>query len=327
MILALIENAFLSVVGSAIPASTVVVLAATGCLVGERVGVLNLGQEGLIGIGAVYAVIAVTSWGVGSPWTAMLIGMVAAAVAGALFGIATVVFRANQVLVGLALALGGIGLSNQLGTNRNGTPIQVLFREVDQGGFEDGGVREAFLHHDPVVYLAYLVIPAALWFLFFRTRHGMNMRAVGENPAAADAAGVSVTAARLGYTILGAALSGAGGAYMVLAFTPTWSPDIARGRGWVALAVVIFAAWRPFRVVAGALLYGSMISLGATAQARTWDLPFLGASDLAFFLSMLPYLVTLLAILAPAGAAHLGRRSRSTAAPAALAIPYSREER
>ncbi len=328
MIVALIENAFLSVVGSAIPAATVVVLAATGCLVGERVGVLNLGQEGLIGIGAVYAVIAVTSWGVGSPWVAMAIGMLAAACAGAIFAVATVVFRANQVLVGLALALGGIGLSNQLGTNRNGTPIQVLFREVDPGGaFEDGGVLEAFLHHDPVVYLAYLVVPAALWFVLFRTRHGMNMRAVGENPAAADAAGVRVTASRLGYTILGAALSGAGGAYMVLAFTPTWSPDIARGRGWVALAVVIFAAWRPFRVVAGAFLYGSMISLGATAQARTWDLPFLGAADLSFFLSMLPYLVTLLAILAPAGAAHLGKRSRSTAAPAALAVPYSREER
>ncbi|MEM8905694.1 MAG: hypothetical protein AAGF02_18465, partial [Actinomycetota bacterium] len=113
MILALIDNALLSVIGSAIPAATVVVLAATGCLVGERVGVLNLGQEGLIGIGAVYAVIAVTSWGVTSPWIAMLVGMIAAALAGAIFAVATVVFRANQVLVGLALALGGIGLSNQ----------------------------------------------------------------------------------------------------------------------------------------------------------------------------------------------------------------------
>lgn len=327
MILALIDNAFLSLVGSAIPASTVVVLAATGAMLGERVGVLNLGQEGLIGIGAVYSVIAVQSWGVGSPWTAMLIGMLAAAVAGILFALAVVVFRANQVLVGLALALGGIGLSNQLGTNRNGTPLQVLFREVDPGGrFEDGGVLEAFLHHDPIVYLSYLVVPTMLWFVLFRTRHGMNMRAVGENPAAADAAGVSVVWSRFGYTVLGAALSGAGGAYMVLSFTPTWSPDIARGRGWVALAVVIFAGWRPFRVVAGALLYGSMISLGATAQARGWGFLF-NATDLSYFLSMLPYLVTLIAILVPAAAAKIGHRVRSTAAPAALAVPYSREER
>lgn len=328
MILALIDNAFLSLIGTAIPASAVVVLAATGAMLGERVGVLNLGQEGLIGIGAVYAVIAVQTWGVSSPWVALLIGMVAAAVAGTLFAIAVVVFRANQVLVGLALALGGIGLSNQLGTNRNGTPITNLFREVNPGGgLDDGGFLEAFLHHDPVVYVAYLLLPAVLWFVLFRTRHGMNMRAVGENPAAADAVGVSVVWSRLGYTILGAAISGAGGAYMVLSFTPTWSHDIARGRGWVALAVVIFASWKPGRVVAGALLYGTMISLGTTAQARGWTLPFLGSSDLSFFLSMLPYLVTLVAILIPAWAAKIGRRVRSNRAPAALAIPYSREER
>ena len=113
---------------------------------------------------------------------------------------------------------------------------------------------------------------------------------------------------------------------MVLSFTPTWSPDIARGRGWVALAVVIFAGWRPFRVVFGALLYGSMFSLRLTAQARGWGFLF-DAKDLAFFLSMLPYLVTLVAILLPAGAAKIGKRVRSTAAPAALAVPYSREER
>lgn len=328
MMLALIENAFLSLAGSAIPASTVVVLAATGVLLNERVGVMNLGQEGLIGIGAVYSVIAVSSWSVGSPWIAMLVGMIAAAVAGLVFALFVVVFKASQVLVGLALALGGIGLSNQLGTNRNGTPIQVQFQEVNPGGkFDDNDFFEAFLFHEPPVYLAYIVIPAFLWFLLFRTRHGMNMRAVGENPAAADAVGVRVTWSRLGYTVLGAALAGAGGAYMVLSFTPTWSPDIARGRGWVALAVVIFAGWRPFRAVAGALLYGGMISLGVTAQARGWDLPSLEARDLAFFLSMLPFLVTLIAILIPAGAAKIGRRVRSTAAPAALATPYSREDR
>ena len=327
MIYALIDNAFLSLVSSAIPASTVVVLAALGCLLNERVGVLNLGQEGLIGIGAVYSVIAVTSWSVDSPWVALFIGMFAAAIAGLLFAIAVVVLRANQVLVGLALALGGIGLSNQLGTNRNGTPIKALFREINPGGkLDDGGFLEAFFFHDPIVYIAYLLLPAVIWFGLFRTRHGMNMRAVGENPAAADAVGVSVLWSRIGYTVLGAALSGAGGAYMVLSFTPTWSPDIARGRGWVALAVVIFGSWRPFRVVAGALLYGSMISLGVTAQARGWGL-LLDAQDLAFFLAMLPFLVTLLAILIPAGAAKIGKRVRSTAAPAALAIPYSREER
>ena len=327
MILALIQNPIYSLISSAIPASAVVVLAATGCLLGERVGVLNLGQEGLIGIGAVYAVIAVTSWSASSPWVALLIGMLAAGIAGLIFAVAVVVFKASQVLVGLALALGGIGLSNQLGTNRNGTPIKALFSKLNPGGgLDNGGLIEALFFHDPIVYLAYIVLPAVIGFVLFRTRHGINMRSVGENPGASDAAGVSVTRARIGYTVLGAMISGAGGAYMVLSFTPTWSPDIARGRGWVALAVVIFAGWRPFMVVAGALLYGSMISLDATAQARGWRLPFLSGSGLSFLLSMLPYLVTLAAILAGAAARKSGRGSRTTA-PAALAIPFSREER
>lgn len=330
MILALIDNAFLSIVASAVPASTVIVLCATGVMLNERVGVLNLGQEGLIGIGAVFSVIAIQAWGIESAWLALLVGMLGAAVMGSLFALGTVVIRANQVLVGLALALGGVGLANQLGTNRTGTPIPPTsqFAKIDPGGaFTSNQFLEAFLSHDPITYLAYLVIPAVLWFLLFRTRHGMVVRAVGENPAAADAVGTNVMGIRFAYTVLGAAISGAAGAYMVLTITPTWSPDIARGRGWVALAVVIFAAWRPFRVVAGALLFGAMISFESTAKARGWDLAFLSARDMGFLLSLLPYVVTLLAILIPAGAAHLGRRARATDAPAALAIPYFREER
>ncbi|MCB0993453.1 MAG: hypothetical protein KDB21_00080, partial [Acidimicrobiales bacterium] len=139
MTLAIIDNAFLSLIGTAIPASTVVLLAALGAMIGERVGVLNLGQEGLIGIGAVYAVIAVNEWDIGSPWVALLIGMIAAGVAGAIFAVSVVVFKANQVLAGLALALGGIGLSNQLGSGHNGSTLSVGFSEVNPGGaFDDG---------------------------------------------------------------------------------------------------------------------------------------------------------------------------------------------
>lgn len=324
----LIHNAPLSLMSTAIVASTVVVLAATGAMVCERVGVLNLGQEGLVGLGAVYAVIAANSWDISSPWLCLLIGMIAAGFAGLVFAIAVVVFRANQVLTGLALALGGIGLANQLGTGRTGSPVTTLFHPINPFGVLDNNeLLQSIFFHDLVVYAAYVALPVGLWFLLFRTRHGMNLRAVGENPAAADAVGVNVTAMRLAYTVLGSAISGAGGAYMVLTFTPTWTPDIARGRGWVALAVVIFAAWRPGRVVIGALLYGSMISLDTTAQARGWHLPHLSAIDLSFVLSMLPYVVTLVAILIPAGAAKIGKRARATDAPGALAIPYFREQR
>ncbi len=330
MIVSLIDNAFLSIVASAIPASTVIVLCATGVMLNERVGVLNLGQEGLIGIGAVFAVIAIQTFGIESPWLALLVGMLGAALLGAFFALGTVVIRANQVLIGLALSLGGVGLANQLGTNRTGTPIPTSsqFADLDPGGaFSSNQILEAFLGHDPITYLAYLVIPALFWFIMFRTRHGMIMRAIGESPAAADAVGATVMGIRFGYALLGAAIGGAAGAYMVLTITPTWSQDIARGRGWVSLAVVIFAAWRPYRVVAGSLLFGTMISFEATAKARGWDVGLLSTSDIGFLLSMLPYIVTLLAILVPAGAAHFGHRVHSTDAPAALATPYFREER
>lgn len=328
MMFAIIDNAFLSIVAAAIPASAVIVLAATGAMLNERVGVLNLGQEGLIGVGAVFAVISSLQWHVKSPWVAMLIGMFAAAIIGTIFAFATVVIRANQVLVGLALALGGVGLSNQLGNGRTGSPISTLFGKIDPGSaFTKNQFLEAFFHQDPIVYIAYIVLPALIWFVLYRTRHGLLVRAVGESPGAADAVGSNVLGIRFAYTVLGTAISGAAGAYMVLTITPTWSADIARGRGWVALAVVIFAAWKPFRVVAGALLFGAMISLDTTTQARGWKLPFFNAVNLSFFLSMLPYVVTLIAILAPAGAAKFGRKTRATDAPAGLATPYFREER
>jgi simple sugar transport system permease protein len=181
-------------------------------------------------------------------------------------------------------------------------------------------IGPALFRHDVIVFLSYVALPVVVAFLLFRTRHGMNLRAVGENPAAADAAGINVTAMRLLYTSLGAALTGAGGAFLMLSFTHAWSPNVARGRGWVALAVVIFAAWRPSLLVFGALLFGAMISLGFIAQQQNWGIP-------SSVLSMLPYVVTLALIVLPAALARFGVKVRSSVAPAALAQPYFREER
>jgi general nucleoside transport system permease protein len=304
---------------TAIDAGTVVVLAGMGELMAERVGVLNLGLEGLIGIGAVAAVIA-TDLGLG-PWLAFLVGMLAAGVLGFLFATSVVVIRTNQVLTGLALVLIGVGLSNQLGNDYQGSPIQDRFRPFPIPVLADiPQVGPALFNHTLVAYLAYVALPLGVAFLLYRTRHGMNLRAVGENPAAADAAGINVTGMRLFYTTLGASLGGAGGAFLMLAFAPVWALDVARGRGWVALAVVIFAAWRPFRLVFGALLFGAMISLGFIAQQQNW-----GVSS--FVLSMLPYVVTLTLIVVPAALARFGIRARSTVAPGSLAQPYFREER
>jgi general nucleoside transport system permease protein len=304
---------------TAIDAGTVVVLAGMGELVTERVGVLNLGQEGLIGIGAVTAVIVAE--GVTSPWVALLAGMAAAGLLGFLFASSVVVVRTNQVLTGLAVVLIGVGLSNQLGNNYQGSPVVHRFVPFDIPLLADiPQIGPALFRHDVIVFLSYVALPVVVAFLLFRTRHGMNLRAVGENPAAADAAGINVTAMRLLYTSLGAALTGAGGAFLMLSFTHAWSPNVARGRGWVALAVVIFAAWRPSLLVFGALLFGAMISLGFIAQQQNWGIP-------SSALSMLPYVVTLALIVLPPALARFGVKVRSSVAPAALAQPYFREER
>jgi simple sugar transport system permease protein len=312
-------NIFLAALRTAIDAGTVVVLAGMGELLTERVGVLNLGQEGLIGIGAVAAVIV--SDGASSPWVALLAGMLAAGILGLLFATSVVIVRTNQVLTGLAVVLVGVGLSNQLGNNYQGSPVEHTFAPLRIPILADiPQVGPALFDHTLIVYISYLVLPTVVAILLFRTRHGMNLRAVGENPAAADAAGVNVAGMRLLYTTIGAALSGAGGAFLMLVFTPVWSVNVARGRGWVALAVVIFAAWRPSLLVFGALLFGAMISLGFIAQEQNWGIP-------SFVLAMLPYLVTLALIIIPSALARFGFKVRSSVAPGALAIPYFREER
>jgi ABC-type uncharacterized transport system permease subunit len=312
-------NIYLSALQTSIDAGTVVVLAGMGELLAERVGVLNLGQEGLIGIGAVTAVI--TADHVSSPWVALLAAMLAAGLLGLLFATSVVVVRTNQVLAGLAVVLIGVGLSNQLGNDYQGSPVVHVFGSYKIPLLSDiPQLGPALFEHAIPVYIAYLVLPLAVSLLLFHTRHGMNLRAVGENPAAADAAGVNIIGMRMAYTTLGAALSGAAGAFLMLSFTPVWAVDVARGRGWVALAVVIFAAWRPFLLVFGALLFGAMISLGFIAQEQNWGIS-------SFVLAMLPYLVTLALIIVPAALARFGFKFRSSIAPASLATPYFREER
>jgi simple sugar transport system permease protein len=307
------------ILATALPASTSVALAASGEMVNERAGTLNLGQEGLLSLGAVSAFIVGTN--TRNPFLALGIGAVVAAVAGVVFATAAIGIRANQVLTGLALAVGGVGLANQLGNGRQGVLLISRFEPVEIPILSDiPFVGHVLFDQDPVVYFAFYVLPVVLWYVLFRTRHGLNLRAVGENPAAADAAGVNVTGMRFTYATIGAALSGAGGAHLVLGYTQNWSIGVVSGAGWVSLAVVIFAAWRPFLVVLGALLFGAMTSLGFVAQARDWNVP-------SYVLAMLPYLVTLVLILVPAGLAGLGHRVRASAAPASLAVPYFREER
>ncbi len=302
---------------TAVASGTVIVLAALGELLAERSGVMNLGLEGIIAMGAVSAIITETRFP--NPYTGLLVAILVGLVLGTIFATATVILKANQVLCGLALSFLGTGLANRLGAPYAGPPIRAPLNSLPIPVLADlPVVGKAFFSHNVLVYLAYLILPLIIAFLLFRTRHGMNLRAVGENPAAADACGVWVSGFRFLYTCIGAALAAAGGAYLTLAYTPSWSEGVTGGRGWIAIALVIFAGWHPLPVVLGALFFGGVTSLGFVAQAAGWGIP-------SEFLSMLPYLSTIILMLLPI---LFGKRTqrRLTTSPAALGTPYLRGE-
>ena len=302
---------------TSILAGGVLALAALGEVLSERVGVVNLGVEGLIALGAITAIAIVTA----SPNPVFgLIGALGVGfVVGMIFASATVVLRANQVLCGLALTLMGTGLAATIGKAYSGMPAKATFAPVEIPYLSEIPLLgRALFTQNILVYLIYLVLPVALHFIMFRTRHGLNLRAVGENPAAADAAGISVQKFRFWYVAAGSSLAAGAGAYLTLAFVPSWSEGVVAGRGWIAVALVIFAGYRPINAVLAALLFGAITSLGFVGQARNWPIA-------APILSMLPYLGTIALIIMPVLAWH--RVRRLMAAPAALGEPYYRDVR
>ena len=227
--------------------------------------------------------------------------------------------RANQVLCGLALTLMGSGIASTVGRAYSGSPARATFTPFEVPLLSQIPVLgRAFFSQNALVYLIYIVLPVFFSFLMFRTRHGMNMRAVGENPAAADAAGISVVAIRFLYVVAGGALAAGAGAYLTLSFVPSWSDGVVAGRGWIAVALVIFAGYRPIAAVLSGLLFGFITALGFVGQARGWPVA-------PAFLSMLPYLGTIAFIIVPVFVWE--RMRRAMAAPAAIGLPYFRSVR
>jgi simple sugar transport system permease protein len=305
------------ILATAILAGGTLALAAQGEVLSERVGVVNLGVEGLMSLGAITGIIAVTI--VPNPWVGLVAAIVVGLLFGAVFATATVIVRANQILCGLALTLIGVGLAATIGKAYSGTPAPATFERVIVPYLSDIPILgRALFSQNILVYFIYIILPVGLHYLMFKTRHGLNMRAVGENPAAADAAGIPVTAMRFWYVTLGSALPAAAGAYLTLAFITSWSEGVVAGRGWIAVALVIFAGYRPLLAAPAALLFGVITSIGFVGQARNWPIA-------PAFLSMLPYLGTIAFIIVPALVWH--RMRQRTAAPAALGVPYFRDMR
>ena len=290
-------------IASLMVASVPILLAALGEMVTERAGVLNLGVEGMMIMGAISGFIVAV--GTGSP----LLGFVAGAAGGAgislLFALLTLVFLANQVATGLALTLFGLGLSALMGQGYTGIKPPAT-SEIDFGALSEiPFLGRVLFSHDWVVYFSLFMVGAIWWFIT-RTRAGLVLRAVGESAEAAHALGYKVARIRLGAIAFGGAMAGMGGAYISLIRVPQWTDGITAGAGWIALAIVVFASWRPVRVLIGAYLFGGISVLQLNLQAA-------GSSIPVEYLSMAPYLVTIAVLVAISAG-----RGRNTDAPAAL---------
>ena len=269
----------LTVIGAATP----LLFAALGELVTERAGVLNLGVEGMMLVGAV-AGFAATVW-TGNPYWGVLAAAFAGLALAALFAVLSLGLLANQVATGLALTLFGVGLSALAGEGLVGIAVAPLPRLALPGLVELPFLGTLLFDHNLLVYGSLLMVPALAWFLF-RSRTGLILRAVGDDPESAHALGYRVLRVRALATLFGGMMAGLGGAYLSLVATPMWAENMTAGRGWVALALVVFATWRPGRVLVGAYLFGGVTILQLHAQGFGVRVP-------AQFLSMLPYLATI----------------------------------
>jgi len=291
-----------------VTAATPLLLAAIGELVAERSGVLNLGVEGMMAVGAVAGFVAANLSG------STLLGAFAAAAAGAVlaapFAFLVVNLAANQVATGLSLTLLGLGISAMLGERFVGLPGLKL-PQLEIPLLSDLPVVGPVLFGaDGLVYLSFALVACVSWFLF-RSRAGLKLRAVGDSHASAHNLGLSVRGTRWAAVLFGGACAGLGGGYLSLAYTPLWTENMTAGRGWIALALVVFASWRPVRLAAGAYLFGAVTILGFHAQS-------LGVRIPSQFISSLPYLATIL-VLVIISSNRLAVRANT---PASLGKPF-----
>jgi simple sugar transport system permease protein len=292
-------------------AATPLLLAATGELVAERSGVLNLGVEGMMLVGAVVAFAAANATGSGT--LAVVAGAAAGMALALVFAVLALSLLANQAATGLALTIFGIGASGLIGQAYVGVALEPLPRLAIPWLSDSTALGRILLGHDAMVYLALALAAAVAWFLA-RTRTGLALRAVGDNHDSAHALGYDVVATRYAAVLFGGACAGLGGAYLSLAYTPMWAENMTAGRGWIALALVVFATWRPGRLVAGAYLFAAVTQLQFYGQ--DWGVPV--PSQL---LAMAPYVATILALVVISRDVNLTKAN----APACIGRPFRAE--
>lgn len=302
----------LSTIARALAFSTPLLWAALGEIVAERSGVVNLGVEGMMILGALTGFIVAQSSG--DPWLGLAAAAATGAAAGLLHAFFAVILRANQYVSGLALTIFGLGLSGLIGRGWVGRPLGNAMEYVSIPVLADiPVVGPALFQHQYVLTWWGLIVAVALWFVLQHTRIGLIVRTVGENPAAADAAGVPVLRVRIAAVVFGGVMAGIAGGFLSLAYRPSWGQGMTNGLGWIALALAIFALWDPLRAIFAALLFGAFFTLSFSLQDRFPPQ----------LLTMMPYLFTILALTLTS----LRTGGRSFGAPEALGEPYARGER
>lgn len=291
-------------------AATPLIIAALGELVTEKAGVLNLGIEGMMAIGAVVGF--AVSHDMHSPWMGVLAAMLAGVLVSLLFGFVTLTLMANQVASGLAVAIGGVGLSAFIGKPYESLAVQAIppIRLPFLGDLPVLG--DALYNQQSLVYLSWLLFWAIMWFLY-KSRAGLILRAVGESPSSAHAIGYPVIRIRYMAVMFGGAMAGLAGAFLSVFYTPLWVEGMVAGRGWIAGALVVFATWRPLRVMVGAYLFGGVMitQLFIQGSGASIDFP-------SQWLSSLPYWATIIVLVA----ISWNKQTIRLNSPMSLGVPY-----
>jgi ABC-type uncharacterized transport system permease subunit len=306
-----------SMLATSVAAASPLLLAALGELVVERSGVLNLGIEGIMLLGALTAVAA--TLGSGSVLVGIACAIAAGMLLGLLFAFLTVTIRADHVVAGLAMVLLGDGLSSFAGHGLVGIDIGQNVPPLALPWISDiPALGQIFFRQNALVYFSYLMV-AVVWYFLYRTRPGLALRAAGEKPSAVDVVGWNVFRIRYLAVLFGAGMAGLAGAFLSVAYLSTWAEGMTAGRGWVALALVIFAGWHPIKLLGGAYLFGFAYILIAQSQVLGGVFYLIST----YVMQMFPYLMAIVVL------AVMGRRAmkQRVGAPEALALPYVREER
>lgn len=296
-----------------IKAGTPLLYATLGAIIMERSGIINLGIEGLMLIGALFGF--VTAYYTGNLYLAVFVSFISAMLVGSIHGIITIYLRGNQIVSGLSLTMFGIGVTALFGRGMVGKSIDGFPQISIPVLSKIPVVGPAIFNHDILVYFS-LVLVVLIRLFFYKTKWGLFLRSVGENPAAADTSGVNVNRYRMMAVLIGSGLAGLGGGYLSLAYTPFWAENMTAGRGWIAVALVIFAQWSSSRALLGAYLFGGINALQLRMQA-------MGTTISPHMLRMLPYIFTIVVLVI----ATMRLEKGSSPEPESLGLPYDREDR